>query len=112
MNGLKKFDEVTPDDIRDWKAKYGEDSIRQVDVKTSDDKALSFIARLPSRRVIDVMSEHNAAQKPAASAKALINNCVLAGDMDAVENDGGVYNSLLSRLTEMVRVYDSEVKKL
>lgn len=112
MNELKKYNEVTPDDIRDWKAKYGEDNISQIIIKTADDKTADFIVRKPSRPVVDAVAKHNAAKDTTAAAKSMINNCILAGDIEKMEQDGGIYSSLLVRLTEQIKSYDTEVKKL
>lgn len=117
-----KFSEITPEMIQDWKAQKGADSLSQVDIKycakKNEDgedvktKTASFIICTPTRTVMDVIAQHGLAKDVAKANKALISNCVLGGDMDAIEQDGGVYTSLLTKLNIKTTDYEASIKKL
>lgn len=109
---IKQYSEITPDHIRDWKARYGTDSLSEVSINLGEGKAAKFIIRKPNRSVMDAVAQHGITKNVTAANKVMINSCVLGGDMESLERDGGVYTALLKEIESTLERYDSEVKKL
>lgn len=103
---IKPFSAITPDDIQDWKARYG-DNLSEVEISN-----FRFVVKKPSRSVLDLMAQHGKKQDVVAVNKALVSNCVLGGDIDEMENDGGVYATMLEELTKLMEKKKAVVKKL
>ena len=99
-------------EIQDLKAKYPGALLLQVDIKTDDDKEVCYILKEPKRSVIDAMASSDKTEGGDAASKTLIANCVVWGNLDLIENSGNVYLTLLSRCKEVVKKYQSTIKKL
>lgn len=106
MEQIKPFDAITPDNIQDWKAKYG-DVLKEVTIGQS-----KFVIKQPTRRVMDLMAQHGTNKDIVAANNTLINNCVLGGDMNEMEQDGNIYTSLLEELSHLLEKKKVSVKKL
>ncbi|MNS03121.1 hypothetical protein D3C72_344490 [compost metagenome] len=107
----RKFSEVTPSMIQDWKAKHNLTSLEQIDI-INDGVTYSFIIKKPSRTAVDLMAQKGIDREVVETNKILIANTVLGGDLDAMEADGGIYQALLQKLTLKVKDYQATVKKL
>jgi hypothetical protein len=107
-----KYSEVTPDLIQEWKAKYGASNIFEAAVESTDGENHNYIIRTPSRTVMDATAELGSKKDYKGANKVLISNCVLAGDDQALENDGGIYGALLEELAKLQRKKTVAVKKL
>ncbi len=113
-----RYDEITEDMIRDWKAKYGFNSLRSCEVIVEEGTEgkepiiANFVLRVPSRTVVDRVGELGAENKIGDSNKVFIANCVLGGDMDMLENDGAVYSKVLKEIGKLMAAKKSTVKKL
>lgn len=120
----RTFAEITPDMINAWKAQYGNNSLYAVEIeiaeveKDNDGKTIkepvvvNFIIRVPSRTIIEVVGEHGKDGKLIEGNKTLIKNCVIGGDMDAIEQYGSVYTRLIAEISKLMTVRKSIVKKL
>lgn len=106
-----KYTDITPDQIQDWKAKHG-DVISEVAITTASGEIARFVVKPPNRHVMDAVASHAVKKDVAASNKAMLTNCVLGGDMDMIETDGGAYGALLGELRTLVEVQEVTVKKL
>jgi len=109
---VKKYSDITAEKITEWKARYGADSLSEVTVVTGEDKSARFVIRKPNRSLMDAVAQHGISKNVTAANKVMINSCVLGGDMDDMERDGGVYTALLKEIESTLERYDSTVKKL
>lgn len=100
----------TSEQIKDLKAKHGE--IFLVEMKGDDNQSASFIIKTPSRKVLDLVAHHGVKKDVFASNKALISNCVIEGDLELMESDGGIYTALLEQIQKLIKKKETEVKKL
>lgn len=103
---------ATKEQIKDWKAKYGENSLTQVTIKGDDGASYDYIIRRPARREMNAMGNHATKNDPSKVNDVLIKNCVLHGDTDVFDQDGSIYLTLVNKITQMMSVRESEVKKL
>jgi len=121
---IQKYSDITPEKIQDWKAKYGMDALQELTVVVKSDKKnvedkevvsqqlAKYIVRTPTRTVLDVVGQHGIDKDVAKSNKALIANCVLGGDMDVLEQDGGVYAAVLKQIQNLITTKEVSIKKL
>lgn len=108
---FQKHSDITPDMNREWEAKYGKKRISDLEIETSDGEVAKFVIRKPDRQVLEAMGKHAAAKNVSATNKVLISNCVLGGDMEALEKDGEVYIEMLAQLNLLKNQAKSSVKK-
>lgn len=106
----KSYSELTPEDIQNLKAIHK--NISSVTIKGDDDQVANFIIKTPSSMVLDLVGHHGMKKDLLASNKALISNCVVAGDIDMMEADGGIYAALLKEINKLVKSKEVTVKKL
>lgn len=108
MNIVKPYTEA---EINAHAAKVGgKQNLREIEIIT-DDFQYIFLAKIPSRAVIQAISHANSKNDVNAAAKLLI-GCVLEGDMQAVEDNGAIYMSLVEQLTSLVGSAKASIKKL
>lgn len=108
---FQKHSDITPDMNREWEAKYGKKRISDLEIETSDGDVARFVIRKPDRQVLEAMGKYAAAKNVSATNKVLISNCVLGGDMEALEKDGEVYIEVLEQLNALKKKAKSTVKK-
>ena len=118
------FSDITPEMIQDWKAKHGEDSLCQIEVvvektenpidqdKPVQEKLARYIAKTPTRTVMDLVGQHGVNKDVVKGNKVLTANCILGGDMAILESNGGVYTAVLGELRKLVTTKEVRVKKL
>jgi len=106
MEQIKPFDVITPDHIRDWKAKHG-DVLSEVSIGEA-----KFIVRLPSRRVVDLVAQLEHKKDIVGMNNTMISNCVLGGDIDVMEQDGATYTDLIAEIGKLITRKKVSVKKL
>jgi hypothetical protein len=116
--------QATPDQIQAWKAKYGEDLIREIEVVIAESEfdekgALTkpeewgqYIVRIPGRTEVEVMAQHMVNKDITKHNAVLVSNCVLHGDMDLLNRDARVFSGVVSELGKLVAVRKTRVKKL
>ncbi len=104
------FADITAEQIQDWKAKYGKNSLSQVTVTTEDGDVHHFILRKPGRNPI------HAAQKTGVSIEAankiMLANCLLAGDEKLFDQDVSIYAAVIDEIGKLVKSAKVSVKKI
>lgn len=127
------YAEITAEDIQGWKAKTGHDELELVSIEvkaavtetvndpdTGQDvkkeitpaRVAQFICIPPTKTVMDALGQHQQSKNIAAANKLLIANCVLGGDLDIMERDGGVYGQLLSAINKLTVRKEADIKKV
>lgn len=101
------FADITAEQIQDWKAKHGENSLRQITV-TTEDGEYNYIIRKPGRSV----SEAVAKDKNDNANKIMLANCLLGGDIFAFEQDAAVYLGVVEQIGVLYKAANVSVKKL
>lgn len=103
------FADITAEQIQDWKAKHGENSIHQATI-TTDCGEYNFIIRVPGRSVCQAVAKANSNAE--LQNKLLITNCLLGGDDYIFEQDGAVYLAVLDQIGLLHAKAEGSVKKL
>lgn len=111
MSEFQKHSDITSDMNLEWEAKYGKSRIIDLEVKVSDKETFKFVMRKPDRAVLEAIGKHAAKKDVQAANKVLISNCVLGGDMEALNKDGEVYLEVLEQLNLLKHQAKSTVKK-
>lgn len=111
MDKLKKVGDITQEEIDAWKAKYGKNSLTQVSVESNGEN-YEFIIKRPGRTVLDAIAEYGMKKEVTKANKVMVTSCVLAGDMEAMENDGAVYGAVLQEISALMEKTQTAVKKL
>ncbi|CDF80570.1 hypothetical protein BN863_28580 [Formosa agariphila KMM 3901] len=107
----QKYTDITQDMNLQWEAKFGKKRISDLSIETSDGETVNFVIRKPDRQVLEAMGKHAAVKNVSATNKVLISNCVLGGDMEALEKDGEVYIEVLAQLNMLKQQAKATVKK-
>jgi hypothetical protein len=95
--------EITPEQIAEWKAKHGD-----VWKITVEDK-VAFL-RSPDRKTLGYASSVGASD-PMKFNEILLKNCWLAGDMEIQTNDA-LFLSASSKLAQLIEIKETEMVKL
>lgn len=118
------MEKYTPEDVLAWKAKYGEDKIRESVVTVSpaeyDEKGKeikpeeteTYVIRVPGRSEVEAVGQHGKNNDLAKANAVLIKNCVLHGNLDLIEKDGSVYGSVLGDIAKLLQKKNTVLKKL
>ncbi|MBV7268371.1 hypothetical protein [Winogradskyella luteola] len=104
------FAEITDEQNKAWEAKYGKSRIVDLEVEV-DGQSYNFVLRKPDRAVLEAMGKHAVSKNVQQTNKTLISNCVLGGDMEALDKDGGVYVEVLQNLQKLKTEAKSTIKK-
>tara|TARA_Y100001963_G_C6465629_1_gene302174 strand:- start:51 stop:383 length:333 start_codon:yes stop_codon:yes gene_type:complete len=110
MEVIQNFKDVTPEVINQLKAKHGK-SLTQATVIVEGEE-YNYILKKPNRNVMEAIGKPAAENDIAKVNKIFIANCVVAGDMSALEDDGAVYAEVLKLITELTSKVESSLKKL
>ncbi|MBX7204149.1 MAG: hypothetical protein K1X81_01880 [Bacteroidia bacterium] len=102
----------TPDEVVQWKAKYGENNLRSVTIKTADGQEEEYVLRVPGRAELEAVGRHGANKDVSKANQVLITNCVLRGNTELFDKDGTVYAAVLDELSKLMRKAEATVKKL
>ncbi len=97
--------------VEELKSKYGK-RLRELVIKDSEGDELKFYLVKPNRTVMEAITQKGVEQKIVEMNKVLISNCVVGGDMQAIEDDGSIYIAVISAITELIDEVSSEIKKL
>jgi|SRR5690625_88807 len=89
----------------------GKRNLREVIVETDDGYAFHYLVKKPSRAVIQAIVQHEGKKDVNAQQKVML-GCVLEGDKEAYENDGGVYGSLIGKIGELTQTAKADIKKI
>lgn len=94
---------------KDLKAKYG-NRLRMVTVETEDGRYDYLVVR-PSRAHMMLVAIKGKEGDFEAANNVLIQNCVVAGDKKAIDDDYAVYSTLLSAIQEMTEAVQAFIRK-
>ena len=89
----------TPAEHAELKLKYGK-RLRHVSVVIDEDERYDYLIARPNKNIILAMASHREDLDKANDL--LINNCVVAGDKEALE-DSSVYTTVLLAISEMIK---------
>jgi hypothetical protein len=106
----QKYQDITPEQNAQWEAKYGKSRVSDLEVVV-DDKTYRFVLRKPDRAVLKAIGRHAAKEDVDKVNDVLIKNCVLGGDMEALEKDGEVYLEVLESVNLLKSKAKSTIKK-
>ncbi|MEH0008012.1 MAG: hypothetical protein V6Z82_04760 [Flavobacteriales bacterium] len=110
MAKTQTYAAITPEKRKEWEARYGTSRIHDIEVQTPEGKNC-FVILKPTRKVMELVAQ--AGDRDIATAnQAFIANCVLGGDMDAIDYDGQVYLALLEYIGALIQQKQIKVKKL
>ncbi|HXU27514.1 MAG TPA: hypothetical protein VN698_09805 [Bacteroidia bacterium] len=104
--------EFTQDKIEEAKQKYG--ALKQIDVTLKDGSKESYIIAQPTRTTLDVLSKYYNDGKDHKAREVLNANCILAGNMDAINNqkDITVAETVYGKITDWFDKLQVEEKEL
>lgn len=95
--------------IKTWKEKYGKDAIFEITVKKGDEKIIGYF-RKPNLEIISAAAKVGGGDEIKAGM-VLFENCWLDGDIRLQEDDE-LKVSCLSKLSDLFKIFQADVKKL
>ena len=109
QNTIPAFSENVLEDLK-LKYPYG---LKIVEIYPEEDSAepLKYLVKKPSKALVYLLSSKEYEGDVQASSDAMIANCVLAGDMDVLEQDASIFTELTSRIGDLMKGARSELKK-
>jgi hypothetical protein len=110
MSTYSKFTDITPEQNSQWEVKYGKHLLVDLEIEV-DGRTYNYVLRKPDRAVLEAMGKHAVSKNIELTNKSLIKNCVLGGDMEALEKDGSVYVEVLEQLQKLKSEAKSTIKK-
>lgn len=115
---MKKYTEA---DIEGYKAKYP-NVIREIAVYPSgttfteegeaDEEPAYFLVKRPNKHLLALVTSKEYQEQPDKANEAMIKNCILAGDMEWLENDASIYMGLITELSKMLQSSRVSLKKV
>lgn len=104
-----KINGFTEAEHKDLKEKYG-NRLRMVSVETEDGRYDYLVIR-PSRAHMMLVANKGKDGDFEAANNVLIQNCVVAGDRKAIEEDYAVYSTLLTAIQQMTEAVQAFIGK-
>lgn len=104
------YADITPEQNAAFEAKYGKSRLSELEVAV-DDAKYKFLVRKPDRAVLEAIGSHAAKKDVQKINQVLIKNCVLGGDMEALDKDGEVYLAVLDAINLLKSKATSTIKK-
>ena len=107
----------TEEQIEAYKAKYpnvvGEVTLvpSKFDESEEDDPCY-FLVKKPSKALLTMLGSKEYKDDSEKANNALISKCVLAGDMEMLENDSSVFTGLIEKLLNLSNVTKVQLKKV
>ena len=95
------------------KVKYPH-GLRIIEIYPEEDSVepLKYLVKKPSKALVYLLSSKEYENDIQASSDAMIANCVLAGDLDILEQDASIFTELTSRIGDLMKGARSELKKV
>lgn len=80
----------------------------------ADEQPAYFIIKKPSKSLVSLINskEYKGEANIDKANDAIIKNCVLAGDMELLENDASIYTGVLEQLANLISASRVELKKV
>ena len=121
MESLKKFEDITADQIAAWKS--AKRKVSQVDIPVNEDDAAgngplaSYVICQPERNVLDAAAKYAQEKNFRKANEVLKKNCILGGDMKYIETESSEFNmeielAVLDEIGKLVESKKVAVKKL
>jgi hypothetical protein len=104
---METFKDISPEQIKDWKAKFGSKNIKIITVKTDDGDSV-FYAKRPDRKALQAIASYG--EKNIEKATNIIIGCVLGGDLFDLEHDGRVYTKVTEAIFKLTQNAETEIK--
>ncbi len=104
-----KINGFTEAEHKDLKAKYG-NRIRMVTIETEDGR-FDYLVIRPSRAHMMLVATKGKEGDFEAANNVLIQNCVVAGNKQAIEEDYAVYSTLLTAIQQMTEAVQAFIRK-
>ena len=104
-----KINGFTEAEHKDLKEKYG-NRLRMVTVETEDGRYDYLVIR-PSRAHMMLVATKGKEGDFESANNVLIQNCVVAGDKKAIEDDYAVYSTLLTAIQQMTEAVQAFIRK-
>ncbi|MDY3343772.1 hypothetical protein PG326_00690 [Riemerella anatipestifer] len=113
----------TQEQLEDFKLKYPK-VVRELvvypsgtsfnDEGNADEEPAYFIIRKPSKNLVSLINskEYKGEENVDKANDAIISNCVLAGDMELLENDASIYTGVIEQLASLITASRVELKKV
>ena len=99
--------------VEDFKLKHPH-GLRIIEIYPEEDSAepLKYLVKKPSKALVYLLSSKEYENDIQASSDAMIANCVLAGNLDILEQDASIFTELTSRIGDLMKGARSELKKV
>lgn len=109
---VKLPDDVTPEMIKAWKERYGEEKVKIAMLPKDDDASdfLDVIVRVPDRKTVDEFEKY-IDKMPGKAKEILINACCLTGK-DKIKADDGLFYGAVDAITKLLPVRTAILKNL
>lgn len=103
----------TPEQLAEWKDKYGADALREVTFEDNEGNSRSAVIRKPTRTVIAAFSS-TAAKDNDKALQSMVKNCLLVTDIEDLyaENNADCFFAVAKAVQDLIAVRNEEVKKL
>ncbi len=99
----------TENDINQHAAKVGgKNNLREI-IVIDDNVEYHYLVKRPTRSVVQAVAKNS--NDVNAAAKIMI-GCILEGDLEAIENNGAIYLSIVEKITSLIGGVKSEIKKI
>lgn len=105
----KKIEGFTAEEYAAQEAKYGK-RLRMVTVVTDDGRA-DFLVIRPSRQHMMLVASKGKDGDYEAANNVLINNCVVAGNRELLDEDFAVYSTILQVLQQLTEANQAFFRK-
>lgn len=105
------YADITNEMRKQWEAQYGKKRIIQIELET-EEGVLTYVLRKPNRSVMEAVALAGEKKDIKLANKIFIENCVLGGDMEAIDQDGDVYLTVLGEIAALTNQKNIKVKKI
>lgn len=114
MSGVKSYSEITETQKLEWREQFGriveiEIPLEEDDLNGDGDVA-SFVLKKPSREVLYAIANYAQEKKLRKANEVLIKNCVLGGDMSALDDDD-IYFAVIEECSKLSNTKKARLKK-
>ena len=98
--------------VEDFKLKYPH-CLKVVEIYPDEDteEPLKFLIKKPSKSLVYLLSSKEFDENIQKSSDAMIANCVLAGNMEILEDDAAVFSELVATISSLMKGARTELKK-
>lgn len=121
MDNYKKFEDITEENISDWKST--KKKVTQISVAIDEDDVSSagptakFVICQPDRNVLEATARASSEKNYSKANKLMKTNCILGGDMKYIEAGSADFNleielEVLDQIGLLVEKKKAAVKKL